>query len=68
LLQSLSEVDKVRRAVTFEDIIFYWKKMKTCNLYLAFVDEATIYVFGPVNKENVHFWGSKNPHHCGIPA
>jgi hypothetical protein len=36
--------------------------MDTPDLYLVFSDEAMFHLSGIVNKQNVRFWWSKNPH------
>jgi hypothetical protein len=61
LLQSLSEEDKVRR-VAFCENFTQLEEDKTPDSYFVFSDEATFHVSGIVNKQNVRFWGSENPH------
>jgi hypothetical protein len=60
LLQALSEEGKVRKGAFCEDLSINWKK--TRHLTLVFSVEATFHLNRSVNKRNVPFWHSKNPH------
>ena len=62
ILQEITQEDKVARkefAMTMLD------RVDQDNDFLArimFSDETTFHVSGKVNKQNVHIWGSQNPH------
>ncbi|PNF28274.1 hypothetical protein B7P43_G06511 [Cryptotermes secundus] len=61
LLQAVKPQDKVARTHLAEDI---QEKMEDDGFVerLVFIDEATFYLIGIVNRHNVRIWGTQNPH------